>query len=104
MKKMFNGITIEEDNKGQRIINSKQFYQAVIDSMRQRITNVDNGNIIVKNVNALVPETWPEELGTEFGEAEVSNLCDFFHILFSQVKQEYRDFKESRSLKGDLAA
>ena len=51
-------------------------------------------------MNALVPETWPEELGTEFGEVEVSNLCDFFHILFSQVKQEYRDFNMPRSYGG----
>ena len=49
---------------------------------------------------------WPTELSPEFGEQEVKFLCDKFGLSFSNLKNDFRDYKdgggEQRTVKINL--
>ena len=64
--------------------------------------DVDKDNIVMRNVHAVIPKSWPNGplgLDPEYGEQNVRDLCDFFGLDWQNIKHEYRDFKEMKVMK-----
>lgn len=94
----FKGIAVAESSGKQREIPKAQFYQALVDSISARLfpeTEQDLCNAIM----SLDPRSFASNMPPEFGEADVDKLCVKFNISFSDVKHDYREFKET---KGDV--
>jgi hypothetical protein len=92
----FFGITIRADHRTQSVINSRQFYQSLIDSMLSRMVSEEEEDFFEK-VSILDPSSLAslsKEKSPTFGEEDLRWLCDFFRIEFSAVKTEYREFKD----------
>ena len=103
--KLFFGVDIAESGGKNQEINRAQFYQALCDSIIARLLP-DKEREISNAVEILNVANWPTELSPEFGEQEVKFLCDKFGLSFSNLKNDFRDYKdgggEQRAVKINL--
>lgn len=93
----FVGIAMNPNEGREREINRGQFYQALVDSLRQRLLGKTETNLFadISVLDAtLLPSTC--DISPEHGEVELRNLCQKFGLAFSDVKADYREFKETR--------
>jgi len=49
-------------------------------------------------VEILNPQSWPEDMEVEYGEVELRVLRERFIIPMSEVKQDFRDYKDSQGI------
>ncbi|CAL8393497.1 unnamed protein product [Arctogadus glacialis] len=70
----FNGIALHGD-RGQKVINPTKFYEALCQSMKERMVRSEEESLFTK-INILNPETWPSPLPVMYGESELRELCD----------------------------
>ena len=77
-------------------INKQQFYQALVNVMSVRLMP-DSDNVLVQCVQTLLANTWSSAVCAEYGETQLKEACHLFLVPHtSQLKNEYRDFKDSR--------
>ena len=95
----FGGIPMSSSSKTcAKQINRSQFYQALVDSLSCRLLPECDSSL-ANSVQTLFIHSWPTAVAPEYGESELKKICDRFLISYSsQMKHEYRDFKDS---KGD---
>lgn len=79
----------------EREINRCQFYQALVDSLKRRLLGETEKKLFAA-VSVFDPSLLPSEIAPEHGERELKQLCDKFKVGFSDAKEDYRDFKDSR--------
>ncbi|CAL8333472.1 unnamed protein product [Arctogadus glacialis] len=84
----FNGIALHGD-RGQKVINPTKFYEALCQSMKERMVRSEEESLFTK-INILNPETWPSPLPVMYGESELRELCDQVKVGFTGVKQAYQ--------------
>lgn len=91
----FNGVPIVESaKKSDKEIDKNQFYQALVDSVSARLIP-ESERPITECDNTLLPTSWPAVVPAEYGEPELKQACVTFLVPYSsQLKQEYRDFKD----------
>lgn len=98
----FRGITVASSVGKERLISKPQFYQALADSMAARLIPKADAELCkaveVLDVNAVASEVSPE-----FGEQQLRLLCNKFGMPFSETKNAYREFKESKGTAMPLA-
>ena len=90
----FNGIEVAESSGKQHEIPQAQFYQALIDSVTARLLP-DTEQELCNAMLSLDSHSFVENMPPEFGEEDVRKLCDKFCINFSDLKQDYREYKET---------
>ena len=57
----------------------------------------DSDSVLVQCVQTLLPNTWPSAVCVEYDETQLKEACHLFLVPHtSQLKNEYRDFKDSR--------
>ena len=88
----FNGIALHGDRAGQKVINPAKFYEALCQSMKERMVRSEEESLFTK-INILNPDTWPSPLPVMYGESELRELCDQVKVGFTGVKQAYREYK-----------
>jgi hypothetical protein len=93
----FKGVKIATSSGKDREISKGQFYQALADSMRARLLP-QSEKVLISAASAVDSALFPPDLTPEFGETEVRFLCDKFDVSFSDVKQDYREYKSSKGL------
>ena len=85
-----------ETVRGDKEINRGQFYQALVDAMTSRMLPQSERSI-TDCVSTLFPSPWPEDCSLVYGESELKLACEKFRIPYTgELKQQYRDFKDSR--------
>ena len=90
----FKTVEISASAGKEKEICKAQFYQALADSMRARLLPESESDL--RNaVEILNPESWPQDMEVEYGEVELRVLCERFLMSMSEVKQDFRDFKDS---------
>lgn len=103
--RLFFGVAVAESGGRNPEINRAQFYQALCDSIKARLLpakelEISNAVAILNSAN------WPTNLSPEFGEKEVNYLCAKFGLSFSDLKNDFRDYKddggEQRAVKNNL--
>jgi len=94
---LYHGISLTPGNAN-GLIKQGQFYQALVDSMSIRLLP-SNERALCDAVNVVLPSDWPDTMQTEYGEQDLKTLCRrFFMPYSSQLKQEFREFKDSKGL------
>ena len=93
----FNGIALHGD-RGQEVINPTKFYEALCQSMKERMVRSEEESLFTK-INILNPETWPSPLPVMYGESELRELCDQVKVGFTGVKQAYREYKNKQDTR-----
>jgi hypothetical protein len=96
---VFCGVPLHISKANEKIINSSQFYQSLIDNMNRRLLEPSDEQLFEK-VACIVPSTWPPTLSSTYGEDHLRSLCSFFRLEFNAVRNEYRDFKDNQNLIG----
>ena len=98
-KKLYKGIAIVERNAvTDKEINRGQFYQAPAESLSSRMMP-ESESSLMECVTVLLPGVWPVDLSPECTEEQLEYACHKFLIPFSgQLKQEYRDYKDSKGV------
>lgn len=94
---MFLGVCLKQaSTKTAKEINRQQFYQALSDCISVRLM-ADSHSALVQCVQTLLPNTWPSVVSAEYGETQLKEACRLFLVSHSsQMKNEYRDFKDSQ--------
>jgi hypothetical protein len=91
----FCGVPLTREGKSEREINCKQLYQGLVDSMTQRLMSDDD-----KEFRDWVAITEADRYQSPFtpdhGEAELRKLCYRFKLPFTEVKDAFREFKDSK--------
>lgn len=100
-EKSFLGVPIHESKVTEKLINSSQFYQALIDNMSKRLLQKCDEEWFDK-VSCLVPSSWPSVLPPTYGEDSLRSMSEFFQMNFGTLRNEYRDFKENRNCVGEV--
>lgn len=91
----FKGITVATPSPKQVEISKVQFYQALADSIAARLLP-DTEKWLCQAIQSLEPTSFiPSSMFPEFGEADVKLLCSRFNLSFSEIKNDYRDFKDA---------
>lgn len=90
----FSGVTLHTDDRPQAKIDSRQFYQSLVDSMNRRMVSVEEEDIFQK-IAVLDLNSLPKDISPTYGETEIRWLCEFFRVDHSAVKAEYREFKDT---------
>jgi len=93
----FAGVCLMQASaKTAKEINKQQFYQALVDFISVRLMP-DSDSVLVQCVQTLLPNTWPSAVCVEYDETQLKEACHLFLVPHtSQLKNEYRDFKDSR--------
>ena len=81
--------------KREREIVKAQFYQALVDSVTARLLP-ESESELRNAVEVLDVNSWPQDMPVEFGEVEIRFLCEKFLVPMNAVKNEFRDYKDSR--------
>ena len=89
----FQDVVVGVGTGKEREINRAQFYQSLCDSMRARMLP-ESERALCSSLSILTPNTWPTDLSPEYGEADLQVVCKAFMMPFSEVKSDYRDFKD----------
>jgi hypothetical protein len=92
----FCGIQLAASNK-EIEINCKQFYQALVDSMTARLMS-ETDKKFRDVVSFFEKEQYQGMFAADHGEDQLRALCKIFNFPFSDMKQAFRDYKDS---KGD---
>jgi len=92
--KQFFGEGIAESGGKNQEINRAQFYKTRCDSINARLLP-DKEREISNAVEILNAANWATELSPAFGEQEVKFMCDKFRLSFSNLKHDFRDYKDS---------
>ena len=79
----------------EREIIKTQFYQALADSVTARLLPESESDLRTA-VEVLDVNSWPQDMPVEFGEVEIRFLSEKFLVPMSEVKNEFRDHKDSR--------
>ena len=90
----FKTVDVSETAGKEREICKGQFYQALADSMTARLLP-ESESELRNAVEVLNPNSWPQDMAVEYGEMELRLLCNRFLMSFSEVKNDFRDYKES---------
>ncbi len=92
----FCGIQLTASNK-EIEINCKQVYQALVDSMTARLISETDKKF--RDVESFIEkEQYQGVFAADHGEVQLRALCTMFNFPFSDMKQAFRDYKDS---KGD---
>ena len=87
--------SLTREGKSEREINCKQLYQGLVDSMTQRLMSDDD-----KEFRDWVAITEADRYQSPFtpdhGEAELRKLCYRFKLPFTEVKDAFHEFKDSK--------
>jgi hypothetical protein len=94
----FKGVVVASNAGKEKLISKPQFYQALADSMATRLLP-ESEKLFCKAIEVLDTKSVANELFPEFGEHQVKWLCNKFGLSFSAVKNDYREFKESRGTR-----
>lgn len=90
----FCDVTLNASSK-KREINSKQFYQGLVDSMTARLISATDKN--VRDLVTIVDrEHYQGVFDSDHGEAELRALCAMFNLVLAEMKQAFRDYKDSK--------
>lgn len=85
----------------EREIVKNQFYQALCDFIKVRLLPEKEKELSQAVAVFDYCKTWPSELPLEYGVKELKFLCKRFSPAFSDIKQDFRDFKDDG---GDLSS
>lgn len=97
----FLGVPLHESKVTEKLINSSQFYQALIDNMSKRLLQTCDEEWF-DNITCLDPSSWPSILPPTYGEDALRILSEFFQMNFGTLRNEYRDFKENSTCVGEV--
>jgi hypothetical protein len=92
----FRGIPLKacEKRKNFTEINRGQIYQSIITNLAKRcMTEKDKRYSDMMKI--LYPDYWPEDIDVDYGEEDLKEICNLFCLRFNEMKQAYRDFKDS---------
>jgi len=92
----FSGIQLTARNK-EIEINRKQFYHALVDSMTVRLI-LETDKHFRAAVSFNEKEQYQEVFAADYGEVKLRALSTMFNFRFSDIKEAFRDYKDS---KGD---
>ena len=95
----FRGVPLTTNSsKSDKEINKGQFYQALADSLSQRLMPESERGVI-DCLNVLLPSAWPVDLSPEYGEVQLKQACEYFRVNYcGEMKQDYRDMKDTRDV------
>lgn len=93
----FKDVVVGAGTGKEKEINRSQFYQSLADSMTARMLP-ESERALCSSLSVLTPNTWPSDLSPEYGEQDLRIVCTTFMVAFSEVKIDYRTFKDSRGL------
>jgi hypothetical protein len=99
----FKGVVINTVPAKEREINKNQFYQALADSISARLLP-ESQRALCAAVAVIDPGRWPVDMSKEYGENEIRYLCNKFSLPFSDIKTEYREFKDKKGVASALRA
>ena len=90
----FRSITISAAQGKEKEINRGPFYRFLFDSMLARMM-IESATDLCAAVSVMDKNTWPTEIVPQYGEDQVRLICTKFLVPFSDVKNSFRDYKES---------
>ena len=91
----FCGVPLTREGKSEREINCKQLYQGLVDSMTQRLMS-DADKEFRDWVAITEADRYQSPFTPDHGEAELRKLCYRFKLPFTEVKDAFREFKDSK--------